>query len=89
MGTVFPDATRIISILLMLSVFAGAEDLTLAQQTLLGQQVAEMFQIGYARGPKANADVQRLYESLRKDASNDPRVAYAHGLVLWRLLKNK
>ncbi len=89
MGTALPSATKIISALLMLSVLAGAEDLTPAQQTLLGQQVAEMFQIGYARGPKANADVQRLYESLRKDTSNDPRVDYAHGLVLWRLLKNK
>ena len=81
--------TKVICALLTLSASAIAAELTPAQQTLLGQHVAEMFQVGYARGPKANADVQRLYESLSKDASNDPRVDYAHGLVLWRLMKNK
>ncbi len=89
MGTAVTASTRIICGLLMLSASASSSDLTPAQQTLLGQQVAEMFQIGFARGPKANADVQRLYQSLSKDAADDPRVDYAHGLVLWRLMKNK
>ena len=89
MKTAFSEAAKIISVVLIISVSVDAEELTQAQQTLLGQQVAEMLQVGYARGPKANADVQRLYQSLNKDASNDPRVDYAHGLVLWRLLKNK
>ena len=89
MGTAVTALTRIICGLLVLSASASAADLTPAQQTLLGQQVAEMFQVGYARGPKANADVQRLYQSLSKDAANDPRVDYAHGLVQWRLMKNK
>ncbi|MEI8021516.1 MAG: hypothetical protein WCH39_25125 [Schlesneria sp.] len=89
MGTALPGAIKIACTFMILSVLAGAQELTQAQQTLLGQQVAEMFQVGYARGPKAYADVQRLYESLNKTPSNDPRVDYAHGLVLWRLLKNK
>ena len=67
-----PGATKIACVFLMLSLLAAAQELTQAQQTLLGQQVAEMFQVGYARGPKANADVQRLYESLNKNSSNDP-----------------
>ena len=74
MKTAFSEAAKIISVVLIISVSVDAEELTQAQQTLLGQQVAEMLQVGYARGPKANADVQRLYQSLNKDASNDPRV---------------
>jgi hypothetical protein len=89
MGAFVYGVTKVVCALLTISASATSSDVTPAEQARLGPKVAEMFQVGFARGPKANVDVQRLYESLSKDSSNDPRVDYAHGLVLWRLLKSK
>ena len=60
-----------------------------AAELELGKRVAEMLQVGFARGPHGAQDSQRLYESLHQDAGHNPRVDYAHGLVLLRLLRNK
>jgi len=53
----------------------------------LGKRVANLFQIGYGRGPRAASDTQRAYESLRTSADGDPRIDFAHGLIQLRQLK--
>lgn len=74
---------------LILSTFATAAEPPSPADSALAERLSNLFQIGYARGPKAFDQVQSLYESLSKDSKQDPRVDYAHGLVLLRLMKNK
>lgn len=78
-----------ISLLLLhfFSLSAGAAEAR--PETPLEEHVAEMFQTGFARGAKAFQDSQRLYDSLRIESHNDPRIDYAHGLILLKLLRHK
>jgi len=67
---------------------AGADQVT-SPEVNLGERIAEMMQVGYVRGPRTFQDVQSLFESLSKEKVHDPRIDYAHGLVMLRLMKNK
>ena len=53
----------------------------------LGERIAEMMEVGYARGPRASSEAEGRYQSLLKDQSQDPRIDYAYGLVMQRLMK--
>jgi len=79
---------RLLIWILILSVPVSEAETSTAENAL-GQRVAEMFQVGFARGPRAMQESQRLYDSLQREASHNPRIDYAHGLVLMRLLRNK
>ena len=89
MGTSFSITAKILCVSLLLPLLAVAAETLPTPEPILGQRVAEMFQVGYARGSRALNDSQKLYESLRSDASSNPRIDYAHGLVLLRLMRNK
>ena len=67
---------------------AGADQVT-SPEANLGERIAEMMQVGYVRGPRTFQDVQSHFESLSKEKVHDPRIDYAHGLVMLRLMKNK
>ena len=89
MGTAFPGIAKTLCVSLLLSLPAMAAEPSPTRESLIGQRVAEMIQVGFARGPRAIDEAQRLYESLRSDTSNNPRIDYAHGLVLLRLMRSK
>lgn len=77
-----------ILVLILISGLAAADRPPLPD-LVIGERLNDMFQVGFARGPKAFSQVQTLYESLSKDTGNDARIDYAHGLILLRLMKNK
>lgn len=73
---------------LVLALSAIADDKPPVDEKV-AQHLAEMLQVGFARSPKAFQDSQRLYDSLRTESQNNPRVDYAHGLILMKLLRTK
>jgi hypothetical protein len=86
MGTISAQTLCTLGLSLLLPLTALAAPMP---EAVLGRRVSEMFQVGFARTPRAFNEVQRLYDSLLHDDGENARIDYAHGLVLLRLMKNK
>lgn len=78
----------VLAVILSLTATAISAD-ALTADSKLGRRVDEMFQVGFARGPRAMEKTQQLCDTLRAESPNDPRIDYAQGIVLLKLLRNK
>jgi len=61
---------------------AVAKPLSAADEAAVAEHLKEAFENGYILGPKRTADAQKHFAQARKVAPSDPRIDYAHGLVL-------
>lgn len=80
-------ATGIIFCLVLCLPVIAAE--TQSSDAKLAQRVTELLQVGFTRTATSLQESQRLYESLRTESHNSPKIDYAHGLILLKQLRNK
>ena len=85
----FNPTAVILSFCLLRSTLLYSTETTPSADPTLGARVSELMDVGFDRGPKPLAASERLYQSLKKEAPQDPRIDYAQGLVLWKQMKNK
>ncbi len=72
-----------------LSLAAIAIEKTEPVESSVGTRVAEMFNVGVPGNPRASQESKRLHDLISDESDHDPRIDYAYGLVLLRLLKTK